>query len=98
MSSYWNPEDQLGRTFNDQQIYGKRYYDWTLTDKYRRNTIFPTNQMGYPRNRLEIQFYQRPELANGGAMLIHKRWRNQDKADLNYLSGVYPPTYYEMWS
>jgi hypothetical protein len=100
---YWNPEEEIGRTFNDQLIYGQSYYDWTETPKYRSNKQFPTNSRGYPkmRDNLELRrasdVYRYKDLKPNGAARVYKRWNYTDNTSLEYIRSVYPPTYYEMY-
>jgi hypothetical protein len=99
----WNPQEETGRTYDDQMIYGQRYYDWVITDKYRQNKMYPTSARGYPRmrNNLELRraadVYRYKELAPNGSARIHKKWNYNDSTSLNYLREVFPPNYYEMY-
>lgn len=101
IQNYWNPEDDSGRSFNDQLIYDDAYYKWTKNKKYISDEHL--DQVQYPRMRNEMQFFNRdrdvykPDLSSNGAATIYKKFNETRSQDINYFRHVYPPTYYEMW-
>lgn len=101
---YWNPQEDKGRTYDDQMIYSQRYQDWVVTNKYNQNQMYPNSGRGYPRLRnnlslrRSVDVYRNNELMPNGAARIHKLWNYNDATSLNYLREVYPPNYYEMYN